>query len=197
MEEICKSIYQMLYKNMSLQTAALAAGIAVLIVHLAAFIKAPLALEKLKNVPRSQSIGTAILTIDFIWAWVVASSIDLGDFNRLRMLGQFAVPLVYVAMLFWVNDYLGARSIGILLLLAACPLLDAAFLQPPGARVILSLICYIWIILGLFWVGMPYTMRDQIAWATRTAGRYKALAAAGAAYGVLLIVAAFAFFKGY
>jgi hypothetical protein len=23
---------------------------------------------------------------------------------------------------------------------------------------------YLWIIFGMFWVGMPYTLRDQISW---------------------------------
>jgi hypothetical protein len=99
-------------------------------------------------------------------------------------------------MLFWVNDYLGARAIGIFLLLAPCPALDAAFLKATDARVILSILCYVWITLGLFWIGMPYTMRNQIAWVTRTAGRFKGFAAAGLAYGVLLTVIAFTAYKG-
>jgi hypothetical protein len=127
----------------------------------------------------------------------VATSMELGDFERLRWLAQFSVPVIFVAMLFWVNDYLGARAIGIFLLLIACPLLDAAFLRPPGSRVLLSFICYVWITLGLFWVGMPYTMRDQISWVTKTAGRYRALAAAGAAYGVLLLIIAATSFSGH
>lgn len=197
MKELCDAIYKALYKDMSMQTAALIVGLLLLASHVWALLKAPALMDKLKAVPRSQNVGTVVLTICFIWAWVIASSLDLGDFQRLRWLGQFAVPVVFVAMLFWVNEYLGARSIGILLLLASCPVLDAAFLQPPASRVALSLICYVWITLGLFWVGMPYTMRDQIAWATRTPGRFKALALAGAVYGVVLLALSFTAYKGF
>jgi len=197
MKELSKLIYEWLYKGLSLQTVGIAVGLALIIIHVIALVKAPAVIDKLKTVPRSQNIGTVFLTIDFIWAWVVATSMELGDFERLRWLAQFSVPVIYVAMLFWVNDYLGARSIGIFLLLAACPVLDAAFLKEPGSRVLLSIICYVWITLGLFWIGMPYTMRDQIRWATRSPGRYKGLAIAGAGYGVLLVVTAFVFYKGY
>jgi hypothetical protein len=196
MKEFTKPIYDFLYHNLSLYAAGIFVGIIVIVIHALALIKAPIAIEKLKTVPRSQNIGTIFLTIDFLWAWVVASSMELGDFERLRWLALFSVPVIYVGMLFWVNEYLGARSIGIFLLLAPCPALDAAFLKATDARVVLSLICYVWITLGLFWIGMPYTMRNQIAWVTRTAGRFKGLAAAGLAYGIALTVIAFTLYKG-
>ncbi|MEZ5328982.1 MAG: hypothetical protein R3F19_28385 [Verrucomicrobiales bacterium] len=34
----------------------------------------------------------------------------------------------------------------------------------PITRLLLPLLAYAWIIIGLFWVGMPYVLRDQIAW---------------------------------
>ncbi|HEX2749105.1 MAG TPA: hypothetical protein VHM91_13955 [Verrucomicrobiales bacterium] len=196
MKEFTDLIYKALYEHLSLQTAGIVVGLAVIVIHALALVKGPAAMEKLKTVPRSQNLGTIFLTIDFVWAWVVASSMELGDFERLRWLALFSVPVIYVAMLFWVNDYLGARAIGIFLLLAPCPALDAAFLKATDARVILSILCYVWITLGLFWIGMPYTMRNQIAWVTRTAGRFKGFAAAGLAYGVLLTVIAFTAYKG-
>lgn len=195
MKELCDTIYKWLYKDSSLSTAALITGLVILIAHVFALVKAPVAMEKLRTLPRSQNAGTVILTVDFIWAFVVATSIELGDFERLRWLAQFSVPVIYVAMLFWVNDYLGARSIGIFLLLAACPVLDAAWLKT-DSRWVLNLLCYVYLTLGLFWIGMPYTLRDQITWATRTAGRFKGLALAGAGYGLLLLILAFTCYKG-
>ena len=26
---------------------------------------------------------------------------------------------------------------------------------------------YVWIVFAMFWIGMPYTLRDQIAWLTQ------------------------------
>jgi cytochrome c biogenesis protein CcdA len=54
-------------------------------------------------------------------------------------------------------------------------------------------LAYVWIILGLFWVGMPFVLRDQAAWATKSDGRFKALALGGVVYGVVLVACALAF----
>jgi hypothetical protein len=195
MKELCQKIYGALYENGTLQTAAIIVGLIVLVLHGLALVKPGAAIAKLKTVPRSQNIGTIILTLDFLWAYVVASAVELGDFEKLRWLAQFSVPVIYVAMLFWVNDYLGARAIGILLLLACCPALDAAWMKA-DTRWVLNLGIYVYLTLGLFWIGMPYTMRDNITWATRTAGRFKALSLAGAGYGALLLIMAFTAWSG-
>ena len=195
MKELCKKIYDALYRDGSLQTAAIIVGLIILVLHVLALMKPAPAMAKLKAAPRSQNLGTIVLTLDFIWAYVVATAVDLGDFERLRWLAQFSVPVIYVAMRFWVNEYLGARAIGIFLLLACCPVLDAAWMKA-DTRWVLNLGIYAWITLGLFWIGMPYTMRDNITWATRTAGRFKALALAGAGYGALLLVLALTVWRG-
>jgi hypothetical protein len=194
MKELCDKIYKGLYENSSISTAAIIIGLVLVITHVLALVKTPLAMEKLKTVPRSQNIGTAILTIDFLWGYVVATSIELGDFERLRWLAQFSVPVIYVAMLFWVNDYLGARAIGIFLLLAVCPALDAAGITTEH-RWVMNLLLYIWLTLGLFWIGMPYTMRNNITWVTRTASRFKSFALAGTVWGAILLVMAFTVWK--
>ena len=82
---------------------------------------------------------------------------------------------------------------GIFLLLLACPLLDVAFLQEPITRLLIPILCYVWIFLSLFWIGMPYLMRDHIAWATKTKGRWTGLCIGGIVYGVVMIICAFAF----
>lgn len=76
------------------------------------------------------------------------------------------------------------------MLLAASPVLHAAFLQPQISRLLLPILAYVWIIVGMFFVGMPYLMRDWITWATKTAGRWKLASLAGAAYGIVLLVVA-------
>jgi hypothetical protein len=77
--------------------------------------------------------------------------------------------------------------------LVAQPLLDAAFLKDPMSRLLIPFWTYGLVIASLFFVGMPYLFRDAVTWAT--AGRWKALSIAGALYGVILIVCAFAFWR--
>ncbi len=187
MNELSKSIYHLLYEGLSLRTMGLLVGAFMLLLHLVALLK-PAATEAfLQKLPRSQNVGTWVLTLAFLLGLVAATSMDLGDFARLRYVAQIALPIMFLSLLFYANDYLGARSIGIFILLAACPILNAAFLQPPASRVLLSGITYVWILLALFWIGMPFTMRDQIAWLTKSPARLRLATLAGIAYGAVLM----------
>ena len=86
----------------------------------------------------------------------------------------------------FVPDFLAVRALGMLALLVAEPLLEAAFLREEQVRLLLVVLVYVWIIAGMFWVGMPYTLRDQISWVSATEKRWRAAAFAGLAYGALL-----------
>jgi hypothetical protein len=86
------------------------------------------------------------------------------------------------------RDFLAVRALGTLALLAAEPLLESAFLRDETIRLLLVVLVYLWIIFGMFWVGMPYTLRDQVAWITASEKRWRAAAFAGLAYGALMLV---------
>lgn len=193
MKEISDSIYKAIYTGLSLQAAGIIVGAFLILIHLVPMLKPAATKEWLVKLPRSQNVGTWVLTIAFIWALIVATSMDLGEFARMRYLAQFALPAMYLSLLFYTNEYLGARSVGILVLLAACPILEAAFQQPPQTRVLLSALAFVWILLALFWVGMPFTMRDQISWVTKSDGRFKLATFAGLGYGVLILICAVTF----
>lgn len=197
MKDFSDSIYKYLYSSLGLQTVGLVVGVLLVALHLVALVKPEETKAWLKKLPRSQSVGTWVLTLAFVWAEVVATSMDLGEFSRMRYLAQGALPVMYLSLLFYTNEYLGARSVGILALLVACPILEAAHLLPPQSRLLLPALAYVWVLLGLFWVGMPFTMRDQIDWVTKTAGRFKIATLSGIGYGVLLIVCAIVFWKGF
>lgn len=197
MKDLSDGIYQWLYQGgLSLRSIGLIVGVLLVVGHVFALIRQDKILPWLSTVPRSQNIGTLFLTVSFLWAWMVATSMDLGEFHQARWLAQFTLPVFFVGMLFIANDYLGARALGMFLLLAACPVLDAAFLKQPQSRLLLSTLAYGWIIIGLFWVGMPFTMRNQIAWLQSKPSRYRLLCFGGIIYGVLIIAAALKYYGG-
>ena len=94
-------------------------------------------------------------------------------------------------MLKFVDEFLAVRALGILCLLAAEPLLDAAFLHPEASRLLVTVLAYLMIVAGLFWVTMPYLLREQIHWSTKTSGRWRLLSGLGFAFGAAILVCAF------
>lgn len=189
-----QGIYSAVYQDLSLKQAGIILGLLLIAGHVYAFMKREPLVKWLKQLPRNKGLGVAILTIDLVWSWILISTMDLGEFQSIRKTLQILIPVTYVLVINFVDEFLAVRALGVLLLLAASPILDAAFLEMPASRLLLPILAYAWIILGLFWVGMPYVMRDQIAWVSASESRWKGACAGGVGYGFLMLVCAFVFY---
>lgn len=178
-----------------LQTAGLLAGAFLLVVHLIAIAKPAATKEWLRQFPRSRFYGTVLIAIAAVWSFLLLKYMDMGEFSRLRM--PMMIGVIVGGYLTWryVEEFLAVRALGMLALLAAEPLLGAAFLRPELSKALLSLLAYGWIGLGLFWVGIPWLLRDQIAWVLAKPLRFQLGAWAGAIYGVILLLCAVFFWK--
>jgi hypothetical protein len=176
--------------SLSLQTVGLVTGAALLALHLVALWRSREAQTWLRQFPRSRTMGTLLITIAAVWSFLLIRGMDLGEFARLR--NMMLVAILAGAFLAWkyVEEFLAVRAIGMLALLAAEPLLEAAFMRQETSRLLLVLLAYLWIINGLFWVGMPWLMRNQIAWLTAKTPRYHAAALGGLLYSGALIFCA-------
>jgi len=67
----------------------------------------------------------------------------MGEFSGFRRPLLIALPIGYVLVLRFVDEFLAVRALGILCLLAAEPLLGAAFLRYETSRLVVTvlLIC--------------------------------------------------------
>ena len=108
--------------------------------------------------------------------------------NRAKPILRILVPIAAAGMILHVKEFLAVRALGLLALMAAAPFLYAAYLEPQASRILVPIFAYGMIFCGLFWVGMPFTMRDAITWAVKTDGRYRALTLGGLGYGVVVLV---------
>jgi len=141
------------------------------------------------------------------WFWLLvapkglgflsALTMELGEFDKLKPALRIIIPLAYYGLITQVKEFLFPRGLGAFLLMAAAPLLGAAFLKDPSSRLLVSIFAYAMIIKGLFFVSMPYLFRDGVNWATESAGRWKMLAMAGLAYGVLVLLLSLTAWRGH
>ncbi len=181
---------------LNLQVVGLIIGFLLVSTHIMALAKPVILQDFLRKFPRHREIGITILAIDFIWAFWLIGNIDLGEFYTWEKPIRILLPVCFLLFIFFVEEFLAVRATGILLLLIACPLLDVAFLRDPVTRLLLPLLAYAWILLGLFWIGMPYLMREQIAWVSRNTMRWRLFSGMGLLYGIALLVCAAAFWGG-
>ena len=180
--------------DLSLQTVGLVVGLFLLAIHLFALLRPERTQSWLTRLPRSKSFGVVVLAIDAVWCFWLASNMDLGEFSGFRRLLQICIPVLAVLTILFVDEFLSARALGILALLVAEPILSAAFLRPEIARLLLVILAYIWLTVGMFWIGKPYLLRDQISWLTRSAARWRIAAIAGVTYGAVVLLCALTVF---
>jgi len=181
--------------DLSLHTIGLIIGLLLLVTHSTALVRPEETKRWLRKFPRSRLIGNILLAIDAIWTFWLVSNMDLGEFSQFRTWLQIGVPIIFILTIIFVDEFLSVRALGIMALLAAEPILSSAFLRPETARLLVVVLAYVWLTLGLFWVGMPYLLRDQIDWITESAIRFKAAAVSGVVYGVTLLACAITVYR--
>jgi len=165
----------------------LVVGIVLLLGHSLALISGPKLVAPLKRFPRSRAWGFILLTIAAAWSLWLMLTMDLGEFTSKRPLLIGLVPVAYVLTLFFVEEFLAVRALGMVLLLVSCVTLDAAFLSDDPLRLPLVTLTYGWIVAALFMVGKPYLLRDAIGWLTAKLGRLKLASLTGLLCGIVLI----------
>ncbi len=172
--------------HLSLQTAGMIAGAFLILMSLPGLFKPDLA-NVAQRFPRSHIGGVVLLTISLLWTFWLLATIQMGEFAGFRRPLLIALPIGYVLVLRFVEEFLAVRALGILCLLAAEPLLDAAFLRYETSRLLVTVFAYLLVVAGLFWVTMPYLLRDQINWSARSAFRWRFLHAIAFVYGGVIL----------
>jgi len=176
--------------HLSLQTAGLIAGIFLVLLSLPGILKPSLAQGWAKRLPRSRIAGIVLLTIALAWSFWLLGTMEMGEFSSFRRPLLIVLPIGYLLALRFVDEFLAVRALGILCLLAAEPLLDAAFFRYETSRLIVTVFAYLLIIAGLLWVTMPYLLRDQISWSSRSNLRWRFMHGAALLYGAAILALA-------
>lgn len=174
--------------HFSLHTVGLVAGLVLAFLSVAALFLP--ARDFLPRLPRSRPVGAALLTIDLIWSVWLLATMEMGEFSGFRRPLLIILPVGFLLVLRFVDEFLAVRALGILCLLAAEPLLDAAFLRPEASRLLVTVLAYLMIVAGLIWVTMPYLLRDQIDWGIQNPARWRLLSGIGLAFGAAILVCA-------
>jgi len=173
--------------SLKLETAFILVGVWLIVAHGLALFKSAAAKSWLRTFPRSKKWGIALASVAAVWFFFLVAKMDLGEFSNWRPTVLIATPIAWVLTWKYVDEFLAVRALGMVVLLAAEPLLESAFLRPEPSAQFLRVLVYVWIVFAMFWVGTPYTLRDQINWVTAAEKRWRLAAIGGVVYGVLLL----------
>jgi hypothetical protein len=186
-----QAIYNLLYEpGIPLKIMGILIGLWLIASHAFALAKPDLVKPWLKRFPRNDKLGTVLVIIAFAWSFIIWSCMDLGEFFKIEKPVQMILVAGCVGVIVYVKEFIAVRSLGFLMILAAAPILDSAFLKEPQTRLLIVALAYAIAVKGMFWVGMPYLMRDQINWVLAKENRYNIGAIAGAVYGLVVLIGA-------
>jgi hypothetical protein len=195
------------YEHLSLFTVGLILAVWLIGVHALMLAKPAMVQGYLKKFPRDQMAGQILLGIGLAWFWLLIApenkgilsslAMDLGEFNRAKPMLRILVPVSLVLVATSVRDFLAVRALGVVGLMVASPLLESAFLKDPASRLLVPVYAYALLTASMFWVGMPYLFRDAVTWATADQKRWSMLSLAGLGYGLVTLICALAFWRGY
>jgi hypothetical protein len=181
---------------MSLFLATLIPGLVLAVLGLVLLLDNPVVKAALKAFPRSPAATVVFFGGGVLCFLVVVSR--MGDADRI--LGSSNVPWVVgfaalgVLSIKYVPDFLAVRGLSILVLLAAGPLLKAAFMEYQyPQRLFMVTAVFVAIAGAIYLAAVPYRLRDFLQWLLARPARARGLGAALLAYGILLSVVAFTY----
>lgn len=176
--------------HFSLQHVGVVAGLILILIGLPGLFQPALWQAAAKRLPRSYISGIILLSFCLIWSLWLLATMEMGEFQSFRRPLLILLPIGYFLVLRFVDEFLAVRALGILCLLAAEPLLDAAFLRTENARLVVTVFAYLLIVAGIVWVTMPYLLRDQINWSARSHLRWRCIHGIILAYGAVILALA-------
>ncbi|MBK8093633.1 MAG: hypothetical protein IPK32_17060 [Verrucomicrobiaceae bacterium] len=188
-------LYDYLYHDaptggIPLKGTGIVLGLVLIASHAWVMLNGPKTQAFLKAFPRTFKWGVLLMSASLLWALFLLSNMDMGEFYNMRKWFMLIVAVGTIGMIVYVQEFLAVRALGCLMLLAASPVLYAAFLQPQTSRLLLPILAYVWIIVGMYFVGMPFLMRDWVNWLSAKPARWNAAVYAGIGYGALMLITA-------
>ncbi len=119
--------------------------------------------QGLRDFPRSIWPGRILLAVDMVWAAYAVTTLHLGGFDALKIHLYWIAPVCIVLGSLYLDELLSVRALGGLLLLAAGPILGATRWNPSQWRLVVTVITYLWILVGLVFVLEPWWFRRLTA----------------------------------
>lgn len=141
----------------------------------------------LRKFPRSETWGYILMAVGAAWFLYNLNREAIAEFAAYKKLMLIGFGGVALAACIFVPDFLAVRGLAITMLMLAWYTLNTARWHDSQWRLVLSVISYVWVVAGMWFMISPWRLRDLINWATASPGRLRAYAGTRVGIGLLLI----------
>jgi len=149
-----------------------------------------------RTLPRSKTGAGVLFGLAAVWFLWRLSRTGESDLIFFKSPAGLIVGFAVLAVLAFVYtpDFLAVRGLSILMLLAAEPLLYAAYMEwTHPQRLLMVTAIYLGLTAALYLAAYPFRLRDFFDWLFRAPGRPRLIGAILLAYGLATSAAAFTY----
>ena len=165
-------------------------GVVILFLHGYAAVLPVKARAIAKAFPRDVWVGRVLATIAFVWAAWLVYEMPLGRFDNLKPWLLLITPVVIGMSFVYMKELLATRAAGALMLLYPAPVLALARVHDSPLSIVMSVVCYLIIIKGMFFVMSPWLFRKSLERIVTSDARCRMLGSIGVCFDLFLIALA-------
>ncbi len=182
--------------TVQLSTLSICLGAVVLLINLYGLLKPAKFADIARNFPRNLAAGYFFMLLGAAWfIWNVRAE-SLADFEPLKPYLYILFAAVGIGSCFFVQDFLAARGLAVVMLLLAKLIVDSQRWAPSPWRIVIACWAYALVVAGIWLTVSPWRLRDLVNWANANEARVRLGSAVRCAWGLFVLVLGVTAFKG-
>ena len=145
--------------------------------------------QGLEAFPRAKWAGWVLAAVDLFWVTWVVRHAAVGWFTPYQPLVPVLGVVVFILVVWLLEELLAPRALGGLLLLLANPMLNSVRWHDSAWRLVIVAIAYAWVVVGALLVLYPWFFRRMTAKPLAHPHGLRMIAIAKLVVGVILLAA--------
>jgi hypothetical protein len=179
---------------MSLTLATLLPGLVLILLGVPLLLNHSGYTAVLKAFPRSATASYIFFGIGAAWFLYAIWHLSPADFGEYRTYLFIGFLLVAIFSFKCVPDFLAVRGLATIVLMAAMPLLESAYMEYEKPQRLFLVTAVYAALSAAIWLGaQPWRLRDFFTWVFAQPSRARGLGGLLAGYGVILSIVAFTY----
>ena len=150
-----------------------------------------------RRLPRNVPVGVALMLLATAWFLWIVNQEPIADFSAYKPAMMIGFAAVGVLTCVFVQDFLAARGLAVVMLLLAKLMLDTGrpHLDQSPLVLVIQAWAYVLIVAGIWFTVTPWKLRDFIEFATATENRIRIGSLARLAFALFIVVLGLTVFR--
>jgi len=150
-----------------------------------------------RRLPRNLPVGVALMLLGTAWFLWIVNAEPIADFSAYKPMMMFAFAAVGLLACIFIQDFLAARGLAVLLLLLGKLMVDTGrpHLGESAWVLVIQAWAYVLIVAGIWFTITPWKLRDLIEFATATEARTRLFSGVRLAFALLIVALGLTVFR--